>query len=387
VERYIFHMMFAIKADVVLTPYKMLREAYVLIEKDRIVGVSKDKPEGLREIHRYDDCILAPGLVDIHTHGGFGIDLTYSATKEIVDFSRRLLATGVTSYMPSTVTASNDVIESAVRNIREASEFHCGSRILGVHLEGPYLNPVRSGAQPREYIRKPSLEEFEGFYRASGKLLKRITVAPEIDNGIDFIRAVVERFGVKVSIGHSDATYEQALNAIKAGANIVTHLFNGMRGYHHREPGVIGAALTTDVYAEIIVDFIHLHPATVAFTVKCKGPSRTILVSDATPGAGLSDGIYTLGPNKVIIKNGVARTEEGVLAGSTLILINAVRNAVKMGLPLNNAFRMATSTPCEAIGIKDVGRVARGCIADLLILDKRLEIMKVYFNGEICEGE
>ncbi|MCX8170711.1 MAG: amidohydrolase family protein, partial [Candidatus Bathyarchaeota archaeon] len=192
-------------------------------------------------------------------------------------------------------------------------------------------------------------------------------------------------FGVKVSLGHTDATYEQALSAIKAGANIITHLFNGMRGYHHREPGIIGAALTTDVYAEVIVDFIHLHPATVDLTVKCKGPGKTILVSDATPGAGLPDGIYTLGPSKVIVRDGVARTEEGGLAGSTLMLINAVRNMVRIGLPLNDAFRMATSTPCDAMCIKGLGRVARGCRADLLILNKRLEILEIYSNGEICE--
>lgn len=379
-------MMFAIKTDIVLTPHRMFREAYVLIEKDKIVGFSKHRPEGLSEIRNYGDRILAPGLVDIHVHGGFGIDLTYSTTKEILDFSRRLLTTGVTSYVPSTVTDSADRIENAVRNIREASGFHSGSRILGVHLEGPYLNPERSGAQSKEHIRKPSLEEFERFYSASGKLVKRVTVAPEVDNGIDFVRAVIEKFGVKVSLGHSDATYEQALSAIKAGANIITHLFNGMRGYHHREPGIIGAALTTDVYAEIIVDFIHLHPATVALTIRCKGPSKTILVSDATPGACLPNGVYMLGPSKVIIKDGVARTEEGVLAGSTLMLMNAVRNVVKTGLPLNYAFRMATSTPCDAMGIRGVGKIAKGCRADLLILNKQLEIEEIYFNGEIYES-
>ncbi|MCX8170345.1 MAG: amidohydrolase family protein, partial [Candidatus Bathyarchaeota archaeon] len=177
--------MFAIKADIILTPFRMLREAYVLIDEGKIVGVSRDRSEGLREVYKYDDCILAPGLVDIHIHGGFGVDLTYSTTREIKDLSRKLLATGVTSYMPSTVTDSADSIENAVRNIREASESHSGSRILGIHLEGPYLNPMRSGAQSKEYIRKPSLEEFERFYNASGKLVKRVTVAPEIDNGID----------------------------------------------------------------------------------------------------------------------------------------------------------------------------------------------------------
>ncbi|MBS7624782.1 MAG: N-acetylglucosamine-6-phosphate deacetylase [Candidatus Bathyarchaeia archaeon] len=377
--------MFAIRAGILLTPRRVLRDAYVLVEGEKIIGVSADRPKDVREIHRYDDYILAPGLVDIHNHGGFGYDLTYSTIKEIREFSRRLLATGVTSYMPSTVTDSSDRIESAVKNISEASETRCGSRILGIHLEGPYLNPERSGAQSKKYIREPSLEEFERLYNASHGLIRRVTVAPEVKNGIDFIRSVIERFNVKVSLGHTDATYEQALNAIKAGANIITHLFNGMRGYHHREPGIIGAALTTDVYAEIIADLIHLHPVTITLTLKCKGPGRLILVSDATPGAGLPDGVYMLGPSKVVIKDGIARTEDGVLAGSTLMLINAIRNIIKIGFSLKDAFRMATSTPCEAMGFRNIGRVTEGCRADLLVLNKQLDVMEVYVDGERYE--
>jgi N-acetylglucosamine-6-phosphate deacetylase len=379
-------MMFAIKADVILTPQEVFREAYVLVEEDKVAGVSKDKPEGLKDVHKYDNCILAPGLVDIHIHGGFGIDLTYSTAKGVIEFSKNLLATGVTSYMPTIVTESFDMMRSAVKNISEVSSMRGGSRILGVHLEGPYLNPVRGGAQPKEYIRKPSLEEFEKLYDASRGLIKRVTVAPEIEGGIVFIREVKEKFGVKVSLGHSDATYEQALKAIEAGANIITHLFNGMREYHHREPGIIGAALTArKVYSEIISDFIHLHPATINLVLKCKGTDKTILVSDSISGTGLSDGFYMLGSHKIIIKDGIARTESGSLAGSTLTLIKAVQNMVKMGVNLKEAVKMATSTPCNAIGIKKIGRIARGCKADLIILDRNLNVIETYIDGKIYD--
>jgi len=381
-------VMFAIKADVILTPYEVFREAYVLVEGDKIAGISMDKPEGLKDIYRYDDCILAPGLVDIHTHGGFGIDLTYSTIKEVIEFSKRLLSTGVTSYMPSTVTESFDVMESAVKIISEVSNMHGGSRILGIHLEGPYLNPVRGGAQSKEHMRKPSLEEFKRLYDASRRLIKRITIAPEIEGGINFISEVKKKFGVKVSLGHTDATYEQALRAIDAGANIITHLFNGMREYHHREPGIIGAALTAKkVYTEIISDLIHLHPATINLVLKCKGTNKTILVSDSISGAGLGDGFYTLGSRRIIIKDGIARTESGSLAGSTLTLIKAVQNMVKIGINLKEAVKMATSTPCNAIGIKKIGRIAKGCKADLIVLNRKLDVMETYIDGKIYEKD
>lgn len=376
--------MFAIRSGIILTPFEALRESYVLVEGDRIAGISRNKPKDLREIYRYDDYILVPGLVDIHIHGGFGVDLTYSTTNEIIDFSKNLLAAGVTSYVPSTVTDSFDQIKTAVKNVSEASGVNYGSRILGIHLEGPYLNPIKGGAQSKEHLRNPSLEEFERLYGVSRGLIKRITIAPELEGGIDFIRDVVRKFGVKVSLGHTNATYEQTLRAIEAGANIITHLFNGMREYHHREPGVIGAALTIrKIYTEIISDLIHLHPVTINLVLKCKGPSRTILVSDAISGAGLADGLYTLGPYKVIIKDGVARTEDGALAGSTLTLIKAVKNAVKLGINLRYAVRMATSTPCSAMGLKNIGRIAKGYKADFVILNKKLDVVEVYMDGEI----
>jgi len=375
--------MFAARAGVILTPREILREAYILVDGNKIVDVRLEKPDGIRDLCRYDDYILAPGLVDIHIHGGFGVDLTYSRIKEILELSKRLPEMGITSYIPSTVTDSFEHIEAAIKNINEASRAHAGSRILGIHLEGPYLNPIRGGAQPREHIRKPSLEEFERFYAAGNRLIKRITVAPEIDGGVDFIRYVVKTFKVKVSLGHTDATYEQTLRAIEAGANIITHLFNGMREYHHREPGIIGAALTTrNIYTEIIADFIHLHPATINLVLKCKGPNKTILISDATPGAGLPDGDYILGLNKVIIRDGVAKTEGGSLAGSTIMLMRAVQNVMKLGLSLKDALSMATTSPCNAMGFKDVGRIARGCKADFIVLDKQLNVVETYIDGK-----
>ncbi|MBS7607389.1 MAG: N-acetylglucosamine-6-phosphate deacetylase [Candidatus Bathyarchaeia archaeon] len=378
--------MFAIKAGLILTPNNVVREGYVLVNGDKIFGISLDKPKDVSEIHKYDDCILTPGFIDIHTHGGFGIDVTYSSEKDIIELSRILPTTGVTAYMPSTVTDSSEQIEMAIKRINSASRVRGGSKILGIHLEGPYLNPLRGGAQSAEYMRKPSLEEFERFYGMSHGLVKRITIAPEIEGGIDFIREVIGRFGVKVSLGHSDATYEQTSSAIDAGANIITHIYNGMREFHHREPGIVGAALMAkNVYVEIIADLIHLHPATISLILKCKGSNKTILVTDATSGAGLKNGVYWLGPRKVIIKNGVARTEDGILAGSTISMIKAVQNILKVGFPLKEAIRMATTTPCNAMDLRSIGRISRGYKADVLIMNKQLEIVEVYIDGEPYE--
>ncbi len=374
--------MLAVKAKTILTPYRTLKDAYLIIRKDRIVGVSRERPIDVDEIRAYDDCIITPGLVDIHMHGGFGVDILYSSSRGILELSKKLLTTGVTSYMPSIVTASLEDMKSAIRNLKEAAKSNFGSKILGIHLEGPYLNPARSGAQPRGYIRKPSFEEFEEFYRLSDGMIRRVTVAPEIDGGIEFIGNVVEKFGVKVSIGHTDATYDQALEAFSAGASIITHLYNGMRRFHHREPGIVGATLVRDVYAEIIADLVHLHPATITFTVRCKNPSRIVLVSDSISGAGLEDGEYKFGPYNLIIEKGVAKLRDGTLAGSTLTMIRAVRNMVKIGVSLKNAVRMATSTPSNAMGIRDIGKISRGCKADFIVLNKHMEVIEAYVDGK-----
>jgi N-acetylglucosamine-6-phosphate deacetylase len=378
--------MFALRASAVLTPSRILKEAYVTVEGNRIVNVSEEKPKDVGEIYRYDEHIISPGFVDIHTHGGFGVDITYSGSKEISELSKILPSTGVTSYFPSVMTESPERMINALRNIIEVSKSRGGSsRILGIHLEGPYLNKSRCGAQPKEHIRKPSFEEFNGFYSLSGGMLKRITVAPEVENGIEFIEGIVGKYKVKVSLGHTDATYEQTVRAIEAGANIITHLYNGMRGFHHREPGTVGAALTENVYAEIILDFIHLHPAAVKLAVKCKGPDKTILVTDSISGAGLGDGAYALGSQTVIVKDGVARLGDGTLAGSTLTMIRAVQNALKAGISLKDAVKMASLTPCSAMGIKDAGKISRGCRADLIVLDKQLRIIDTYIDGARCE--
>ncbi len=379
--------MFAVRANTILTPNKILKKAYVTVEDDRIIGVSEEKPKDAREVYRYDEHIISPGFMDIHIHGGFGVDITYSSSREILNLSKILPSTGVTSYFPSIITESAEQMKGAVRNIREAlgSKNGGSSKILGIHLEGPYLNPARCGAQPKEHVRKPSFEEFSEFYKLSGGILKRITVAPEIDGGIEFIKYAVGKFEVKVSLGHTDATYEQTIKAIEAGASIITHLYNGMRGFHHREPGIVGATLTENVYAEIIVDFIHLHPSTVNLVVKCKGPNKIILVTDLISGAGLGDGVYTLGSRAVTIKDGVARLSDGTLAGSTLTMIGAVQNAVKSGIPLRDAVKMAALTPCNAMGIKNSGKIVRGCKADFVVLDKQLRIIDTYIDGRRYE--
>lgn len=375
--------MLALKAGTLITPNEVLKESFIVIDKGKIVQISKSKPDNMR-VHDYGDSILSPGFVDIHTHGSFGIDIMNASQWMLSELACKLPTAGVTSFFPSTVTDNFSRLKEALQCSLKASKAGKGANILGVHLEGPYLNVEKKGAQMEEYIRAPSFEEFSELFKAGEGLLKRITVAPDVAGSIEFIEKVIKNFDVTVSLGHTNATYDQTRLAFDCGAKLVTHLFNGMRELHHREPGIVGAALIRDdVFTEAIVDLVHLHPATVMLIYRCKSAKRMVLVTDSTAGAGLPDGSYKLGPVSVVIKDGVSRLADGALAGSTLTMIKAVQNAVKIGVSVGDAIAMATSTPCKALKIRGKGEIAVGCDADLLVLDKQLNIRSTYINGEV----
>jgi len=375
--------MLALKVGGVLTPHRRFGESYILIEEGKIAQVAVERPRFVDEVHSYDGCMAVPGFVDLHMHGCFGIDVMNASSMRLRELAERLPATGVTSFMPSTVSDDFSRLSSVIENVRVASEARIGAQVLGVHLEGPYLNAENRGAHLLDQIRPPSIEEFKALYGKSQGLLKRVTVAPEVVGGLGFIEDVSARFDVTVSIGHTNATFDEAFEAFDRGAKIVTHLFNGMRKLDHREPGVAGAALTrADVFVEAIVDLVHLHPATVRLIHRCKGAKRMLLVTDAMAAAGLSDGLYRLGRTQVSVKDGVARLGDGVLAGSALTMIQAVKNAVKVGIPLRDALAMASDSPCEAMKFKGKGRLEQGFDADILILDRRLNLVSTYVGGK-----
>jgi len=356
--------------------------ANLRLEGERIEGVG-DGAAGT--VYDIEGCRVLPGLIDIHTHGAVGFDTMSASPEETVEWSQFLAKNGVTSFMPTTITASRDEILRALRNLKAASQSPAlGATILGVHIEGPYLNVKYKGAHDARYILPPSIKDVKEFGEILGEsLIMRLTLAPEMDGAMDLIRYVVGAGGY-VSIGHCDAVLETVNEAVGNGANSFTHLFNAMRGIHHREPGTAGAALLCDAYAEVICDGIHIHPEIVRLICCTKGIDRVISITDAMQAAGLHDGLYPFAGGNVHVVDGAARTPGGKLAGSTLLLRNGVANLARFAnIPFEKAILTATVNPAKAVGLDGViGRIEPGKRADLWVVDDRMNIRYTFCRGK-----
>jgi N-acetylglucosamine-6-phosphate deacetylase len=326
--------------------------------------------------------LIVPGFIDLHIHGGDGADFMDAderANARILAFHAR---NGTTAMMATTLSGSVADLANAVAAIARSSDDH-GAEIAGIHLEGPYINRDRAGAQDRASIRPADIQEIASLLERAPRLKWMITFAPEIDGA----RALVERFRERVvfSIGHTSADYAEAVAALEWGATHFTHLFNAMTGMHHREPGVVGAALVSrSATAELIADGIHVHPAVLNIAATTI-PHRIALVTDAMRACGLADGTYKLYGQDVDVKEGAAHLRKGgALAGSTLTMHGAVRNMVELaGLPIERVIPLATEVPARIIGVRDrKGVIDRGYDADLVLLDKRLDLERVIVRGE-----
>jgi N-acetylglucosamine-6-phosphate deacetylase len=366
----------------VVTPPELVPGGMVVVEGGGITYVGPAiSVEG--EVRDYGDLLVAPGLIDIHVHGGGGHDAMGASMKSLEGVSTFLAAQGVTSFLATTYTASADETLRAVRAIGRAARTGArGARLLGLHAEGPFINPARAGAQSAPDIRPPSLEEASELYDASDGTLRMMTLAPELEGAIPVIGWLADR-GVIPSAGHSDATYDEMMTGVEAGVRHASHLFNGMRPFHHREPGVAGAALADErVTVELIADGVHLHPAALVLAVGLKGSRSTALVSDAIAAAGLRDGEYSLGGQRVEVRGGVCTLESGALAGSTLALNEAVRNMVELvGQPIGEAVMMASSTPAGIIGEARRGRLEPGMDADVVVFDWDFRVLLTMVGG------
>lgn len=379
----------AIKNATVMTPFKTIEKGIVLLEDEKIRTVGRENnikvPKGARIIDASDK-IVAPGFIDIHIHGGKGrdvMDASYEAINEIAKF---VASHGTTSFVPTTISAPHADLLSAVEAVKTAMEKGTdGAEVLGVHLEGPYISLEKRGAHSADSIRRPSLEEFEEIWEASNHAVRIVTLAPEIDGSKPLIKKLQE-LGVVASIGHSNATYTQAVDAIKQGIRHATHMFNRMSGFDPREPGVVGAVLTHDeLTAELICDKIHVHPATMRLLTRVKGSKKVVLVTDAIRAAGMPDGEYALGKQQVIVKDGIPKTKSSDLAGSTLTMDRAVRNMVKsVRLPLRTAIKMATINPAVAINVdKNKGSLEPGKDADIMIIDDDVNVYVTIVKGKV----
>lgn len=382
----------AICADKIYTPFELWDESCVLVSEGKIVGIKEQKEVDPSEydIVNFKKSIIVPGFIDIHTHGVVGHDSMETDIKIFNTESKFYAKHGVTSFVPTTMAQSKKDTMLAIKTIREASYLKmAGAKIIGIHLEGPYFNLEKKGAQPGKYIRDADLDELQDFMKASNNFVVIVSLAPEIEKALEAIRFLSGR-GITISLGHTNATYEEANRGIDAGATHATHIFNGMRPYHHREPGVIGAVLLDNrVTCEVIADLIHLHPRTIELTYKLKGPDRMILVSDSMGATGLNDGNYQLGGEKVIVKDSVARLENGSLAGSTLTLDKALRNIVNVvGIPFKDALRMITYNPTREISLeRNIGSISIGKMADLVVLDESLKVKATFIEGKMVFGD
>ena len=316
-----------------------------------------------------------PGFVDLQVNGFAGVDFLRADAEGFRRAGEALLESGVTSYLPTLVTAPEDTLLAALAEIPKDT---AGPRVLGAHVEGPFLAPGRLGVHPADARRDPDPALLERILGAGR--VRLMTLAPELPGAGELIDLLVSR-GVAVSVGHTDASAAQAHAAFDRGARSVTHLFNAMRPFGHRDPGVVGAALArSDVTVQVILDGFHLAAETAAFVWRAAA-GRTALVTDSVAGAGLGDGSYTLGAVEIEVTAGAARGPDGELAGSVLTMIEAIRNLVQLGAPLSEAVHAATAVPAALLGEQAIGRLDQGLPADVVVLDDNLEIEKVFVGG------
>jgi N-acetylglucosamine-6-phosphate deacetylase len=381
-----------IHADRAFTPFEEISDAVIVIEGSKIAAIGRrgkvDLPRGAREINAGQRTV-APGFVDVHIHGAGGHDVM-EGTREALEIIAATVAThGTTSLVATTVTArekeTRDSVAGIAHFILNASQYairELSAEILGIHFEGPFISPARRGVHPAKWIVPPSREMLAQLLGEARGTAQILTLAPELPGALDLISAA-RQAGLVVSLGHTDATYEQAQAAIEAGASHAAHVFNAMRPFSHRGTGVIGAVLTSPkVSAELIADGIHVDEAAMRILVELKTPERVILVSDGISATGMPDGKYQLGMFEVKVSGGVARNAEGRLAGSTLTLDRALRNMIALGVPLASALRMVTANPARQIGLGTrKGVLAPGADADLVFLDDKLEVSGVMTRG------
>ena len=333
----------------------------------RIAGFGLASPNG--------HGIAVPGFVDLQVNGFAGVDFLTADADGYRQAGDALLETGVTAFLPTFITSPEPQLLAALREVPAESE---GPRILGAHLEGPFLSALRLGIHPAAARSNPDLPLLERLLDAGP--VRLVTLAPELPGATNVIERLLRR-EIAVSCGHSDASAEQANAAFDLGVRSVTHLFNAMRPFHHRDPGIVGAALARpDIVVQLIVDWVHVAPVTAAMVWQ-SAQGRVALVTDAVSGAGLDDGTYRLGDLDVEIRDGVARGPTGALAGSTLTMIDAVRNLHSLGVPLEGAIGAASEVPARVLRLPALGRIGIGLPADVVVLTDELEIERVLVEG------
>jgi N-acetylglucosamine-6-phosphate deacetylase len=393
----------AFTAGRLLTPTDAVEHPVVLVEQGRILEISARNGRQLPDVPLSDfgDSVIAPGYVDLHIHGSAGYDVMDDRAEAMPAIERLLVRHGVTSYFPTTVTASMEPTLRALERLANAIETREKDRDtakgedkpqalpLGIHLEGPFLSHARRGVHPPEYLLAPTLIVFEQLWQAARGRIRMMTIAPELDGALEVIAEAARR-GVCVSLGHSDADFASAESGITAGARHATHTFNAMRplshnNLDHRNPGILGAVLTDRrVSADLIADGIHLDPAIVKLIAEAKGPERTVLITDAISATGMPDGQYRLGGFEVDLREGKC-TRDGSLAGSVLTMDRAVRNLARFAeWDLPHAVAAASRNPARVARLANKGVLSAGADADFVVLNAQGEVERTFVGGIEC---
>ncbi|PDY92167.1 N-acetylglucosamine-6-phosphate deacetylase [Bacillus anthracis] len=372
-------------ADKFFLEGKVVGPGFLEIKDGKFGIFLENRPEEAEEIIDYAGYWIAPGLVDTHIHGFRNHDVMDNNFEGLNQISVGLLSCGVTSFLPTTLTSSieslNNVVEMIGANYKKVQ----GAKIKGIFLEGPFFTEKHKGAQNTKYFCDPSVDMLKGWQKLSNDSIKKIAIAPERKGAAEFIEYAVGE-EIIVALAHSDATYEEAEQASEKGASIFVHTFNGMSPLHHREPGMVGAAMNLkDVFTEIICDGHHVHPVALNILMNVRGREEVVMVSDCMMAGGMPEGTYQLGEFPVKVKGGMARLESGSLAGSILQLKDAVKNVVDWGIAApEQAIYMASTAPAKSIQLDgECGKIAEGYAADFIVLSPAMDLAATYLDG-VC---
>ncbi|MEK4217224.1 N-acetylglucosamine-6-phosphate deacetylase [Bacillus sp. FSL L8-0222] len=376
----------------IVTENEVIKNGYVGVKDGKISAVSTERPKEQysKEIQGPKDAVLLPGMIDIHIHGGYGADTMDASFSALDAMSSRLPEEGTTSFLATTITQEHGQISQALVNARDwksaEESSSLGAELIGIHLEGPFVSPKRAGAQPKEWIRPSDLALFKKWQQEAGGLIKIVTLAPEEDQQFELIRYLKDE-SIIASMGHTDADSALLLEAFEAGASHMTHLYNAMSQFHHREPGVIGTALAHEGYVtELIADGIHSHPLAAKLAFLAKGSSKLILITDSMRAKGLKDGVYEFGGQSVTVKGKTALLPDGTLAGSILKMNEGARHMRAFtNCSWTDIANITSANAAKQLGIFDrKGSITEGKDADLVIVSSECEVLLTVCRGNIA---